>query len=211
MKHTLIVMSAYTGEMEPETRESLQLLRRAGAGFLLQAGVPDVAVARCQALSFACEALRGDAADRDVVLMMDDDMEVDVEAAQTVVTQARIRKCATAAAYATKMSTLAGTRWKDGPVKGRWLVGLGCVAIPKRLLFELEEQSESFEIRGKVYSAFTWCGPEKGTWVAEDYRLSMRLGGVDLLPVAVGHVKKTTLLPDDDTLHRIAHDEELKP
>jgi len=211
MKQTLIVMSAYTGEMEPETRESLTVLRRAGAGFLMQAGVPDVAVARCQALSFACEALRGEAADRDVVLMLDDDMEVELETAQTVVTQARIRKCATAAAYATKMSTLAGTRWKAGPTPGRWLVGLGCVAIPKRLLFELEAQSESFEIRGKAYSAFTWCGPEKGTWIAEDYRLSMRLGGVALLPVAAGHIKKTTLLPDDDTLRRIAQDEELTP
>lgn len=209
MKKTLIVMSAYTGEMEPETRASLALLRRAGAGFLLQSGVPDVAMARNQALSFACEALRGEAADRDVVLMLDDDMEVDVDAAQTVVMQARIRKYATAAAYATKLSTLAGTRWKAGPTPGRWLVGLGCVAIPKRLLFELEEQSESFEMRGKAYSAFTWCGPEKGVWVAEDYRLSMRLGGVYLLPVAVGHIKKTTLLPDDDTLSRIARDEEL--
>lgn len=209
MKKTLIAMSSYTGELEPETRESLKLLRAAGAGFLLQAGVPDVAMARCQALSFACEALRGAAADCDVVLMLDADMEVDVETAQIVVTQARIRKCATSAAYATKMSTLAGTRWKEGPTPGRWLVGLGCVAIPKRLLFELEEQSESFEMRGKAYSAFTWCGPEKGTWVAEDYRLSMRLGGVDLLPVAAGHIKKTTLLPDDDTLRRIAQDQEL--
>lgn len=211
MRQTLIVMSAYTGEMEPETRESLLKLRRAGAGFMMQSGVPDVAVARCQALSFACEALRGEAADRDVVLMMDDDMEVDVDAAETVVAQARLRKCATAAAYATKMSTLAGTRWKEGPTPGRWLVGLGCVAIPKKLLFELEEESESFEIRGKAYSAFTWCGPEKGTWIAEDYRLSMRLGGVVLLPVAAGHIKKTTLLPDDDTLARIAQDEEVSP
>jgi hypothetical protein len=208
MKGTLIVMSS-NREMEPETRASLQVLRRAGAGFLLQAGVPDVAMARCQALSFACEALRGDAADRSVVLMLDDDMEVDLDAAQAVVTQARIRKCATAAAYATKMTTLAGTRWKDSPTPGRWLVGLGCVAIPSRLLLHLEKLSESFEIQGKVYSAFTWCGPEKGTWVAEDYRLSMRLGGVHLLPIAVGHVKKATLLPDDETLQRIANDEEL--
>lgn len=208
MKGTLIVMSS-NREMEPETRASLQVLRRAGAGFLLQAGVPDVAMARCQALSFACEALRGDAADRDVVLMLDDDMEVDLDAAQAVVTQARIRKCATAAAYATKMSTLAGTRWKESPIPGRWLVGLGCVAIPSRLLLHLEKRSESFEIQGKVYSAFTWCGPEKGTWVAEDYRLSIRLGGVDLLPIAVGHIKKATLLPDDETLQRIAKNEEL--
>lgn len=209
MKKTLITMSSYNGEMEAETRESLQALRRAGAGFLLQSGVPDVAMARCQALSFSCEALRGEASDRDVVLMMDADMEVDLDAAQCVVTQARIRKCATSAAYATKMSTLAGTRWKAGPVPGRWLVGLGCVAIPAKLLFELEAESESFEVRGKAYSAFTWCGPEKGVWIAEDYRLSMRLGGVELLPVAVGHVKKTTLLPDDETLQRIAQDEEL--
>jgi len=208
MKGTLIVMSS-NREMEPETRGSLQVLRRAGAGFMLQSGIPDVAMARCLALTFACEALRADAADRDVVLMLDDDMEVELEAAQAVVTQARIHKCATSAAYATRNSALAGTRWKEAPRSGRWLVGLGCVAIPKRLLFELEAETERFEQDKRSISAFTWCGPEKGVWIAEDYRLSMRLGGVVLLPIAVGHVKKTTLLPDDETLERIGNGGEL--
>ncbi len=208
MKNTLIVMSS-NRETEPGTRDSLQQLRRAGAGFMKQEGVPDVAMARCQALSFACDALRGPAADRDVVLMMDDDMLVDVDAAQAVVTQARDRRCATSAAYSTRLATLAGMRWKESPIKGRWLVGLGCVAIPRHLLFDLEAISETFELQGKSLTAFTWCGPENGLWIAEDYRLSMRLGGVELLPIGVGHIKKTPLFPDDDTLSRIAQNEDL--
>jgi hypothetical protein len=84
-----------------------------------------------------------------------------------------------------------------------WLVGLGCVAIPRALLLELEERSESFELSGKFYRAFTWCGPEKGTWIAEDFRLSINLGGVHLCPLAVGHIKKGALWPDDETIERL--------
>jgi hypothetical protein len=82
---------------------------------------------------------------------------------------------------------------------------LGCVAIPRALLLDLEERSESFELNGKLYSAFTWCGPEKGGWVAEDFRLSINLGGVHLCPLAVGHIKKGALWPDDETLEQLAN------
>ncbi len=198
MKKTLVLMSS-NREMEHETRRSLKELTKLGAAFLHEQGSSDVAFARCRALSFACEHLRGDLADRDVVLMLDDDMEVDSETAQLVVDAARQSAKACAAAYATRTSKLAATRWKDG----LWQVGLGCVAVPAHLLLELEQSSESFEVMGKAYSAFTWCGPERGAWIAEDYRLSMRLGGVRLLPLAVGHIKKGSIWPDDETLEAI--------
>lgn len=204
MKETLVVMSS-NREMEPETRASLKALRKNGAAFLHETGSADVAFARCRALSMACEALRGACHDRSVVVMMDDDIEVELDQVQALVTQARIRKEATAMAYATRNSTLAAMRWDQAP--GRWLVGLGCVAIPRRLLLELEQASESFEVMGQAFSAFTWSGPDRGVWVAEDYRLSMRLGGVHLLPIAAGHIKKIALLPDQQTLDEIAgHD-----
>lgn len=186
-------------EMEPQMRDGLRALTRLGAAFLHEQGSSDVAFARCRALSWACEQLRGQLADRDVVLMLDDDMEVPTEAAQEVVDAARERGKACAAAYATRTSKLAATRWKDG----LWMVGLGCVAIPVPLLLELEQRCDTFEMSGKVYSAFTWSAPERGHWIAEDYRLSLQLGGVHLLPLAVGHIKKGSLWPDDETIEKI--------
>lgn len=204
MKKTMIVMSS-NREMENETRATIKALTKLGAAFLHEQGSADVAFARCRALSWACEQVRGQLFDRDVVLMLDDDMEVQAETAQAVVDRARELGAATAAAYATRTSKLAAARWQNG----RWLVGLGCVAIPVPLLLELEQASESFELMGKVYTEFTWCRAEGGAWVAEDFRLSMRLGGVHLLPLAVGHIKKGSIWPDDETIEALAKGEVL--
>jgi hypothetical protein len=168
---------------------------------LLETGSSDVAFARCRALSWACETLR-EYPERDVVLMLDDDMEVPAETAQRLVDDARSLGRACSAVYATLNSKVAAARWHERP--GLWLVGLGCVAIPRALLLELEERAESFEVNGRFYSAFTWSGPEDGSWIAEDFRLSKNLGGVRLCPLAVGHIKKGALWPDDETLARLA-------
>jgi hypothetical protein len=122
--------------------------------------------------------------------------------AQALADQARELGRACSAVYATLTAKVAAARWAEHP--GLWLVGLGCVAIPRALLLELEERSESFEVGGRFYSAFTWSGPEKGGWIAEDFRLSINLGGVHLCPLAVGHIKKGALWPDDETLEQLA-------
>lgn len=196
MKDTIIVMSS-NRELEKQTRTTLQSLTSLGALLLMETGSADVAFARCRALSWACDALRR-YPDRDVVLMLDDDMDVPPETAQALVDAARERGRACSAVYATLTSSVAAARWPEHP--GLWLVGLGCVAIPRALLLELEARAESFEMGGKPYRAFTWCGPEQGTWVAEDFRLSINLGGVHLCPLAVGHIKKGALWPDDETI-----------
>ena len=188
-------------EIEAATKKTLQALTDGGALVLLETGSSDVAFARCRALSWACETLR-EYPERDVVLMLDDDMEVPAETAQRLVDEARSLGRACSAVYATLNSKVAAARWHERP--GLWLVGLGCVAIPRALLLELEERSESFEVNGRFYSAFTWSGPEEGSWVAEDFRLSKNLGGVHLCPLAVGHIKKGALWPDDETLARLA-------
>lgn len=209
MKKTLIVMSS-NREPEKQTRESLQQLRQAGANMLEERGSSCVAFARNRALSLACEHLRaGTFGERDTVLMLDDDMEISVQVAQALVDASRKTGVATSGAYATITSRLAGTRWKERP--GRWQVGLGCLAVPQLLLLELEAASDSFEMNAKAYTQFTWVGAENGVWVGEDYRLSMQLGGVHLLPLRVGHIKKVALEPDDETLRRIAAAEELSP
>jgi len=206
MKKTLVVMSS-NREMERETRESVMALRELGAAFMLESGTGDVAFARCRALSMACEQLDGVCSDRDVVLMVDDDMEFDAATAQKIVDKARELGTPTAAAYTTINATLAAERL----VAGLWLCGLGFVAIPVPLLRQLEQQSESFEHTGKVYTAFTWSGPERGRWWHEDWRLTQRLGGVHLMPLGVGHIKKWPLYPDDETLERIAKPQSTLP
>ena len=200
MKNTIVVVSS-NREMEKATKETLQQLADLGALILLETGSSDVAFARCRALSWACETLR-EHPERDVVLMLDDDMDVPTETAQTLFQEALIRGRACSAVYATLNSKVAAARWPERP--GLWLVGLGCVAIPRALLLELEERAESFEVNGRFYSAFTWSGPEDGSWIAEDFRLSKNLGGVHLCPLAVGHIKKGALWPDDETLARLA-------
>lgn len=200
MKNTLVLMSS-NRSLEPQTKATLKALGDLGASLLMETGSADVAFARCRALSWACNVLRENS-ERETVLMLDDDMEVPAEVAQQIVDKSRELGIACSGAYATLNSKIAATRWK----RGRWLTGLGCLAIPRRLVFELEERAESFSQNGKFYSAFTWCGPSRGEWVAEDYRLSMNLGGVHLCPLAVGHIKKGSLWPDDETLAELAKD-----
>lgn len=200
MKNTIIVMSS-NREIETATKRTLQSLTDLGAIVLLETGSADVAFARCRALSWACEKLR-EYPERDVVLMLDDDMDVPAETAQTLADRARETGRACSAVYSTLTARVAAARWPGHP--GLWLVGLGCVAIPRALLLDLEERSESFEVNGRVYSALTWSGPEDGNWVGEDFRLSKNLGGVHLCPLAVGHIKKGALWPDEETLAQLA-------
>jgi len=200
MKNTIVVMSS-NREIEKQTRHTLQNLASLGAMLLMETGSADVAFARCRALSWACGKLR-EYPDRDVVLMLDDDMDVPTETAQALADKARELGRSCSAVYATLSAKVAAARWPGHP--GLWLVGLGCVAIPRALLLELEKRSESFEIDGRSYSAFTWCGPENGGWVAEDFRLSINLGGVHLCPLPVGHIKKGALWPDDETIEQLA-------
>jgi hypothetical protein len=196
---TTIVLTSTNRGYERQTKECLARFAQLGAFHLNETGSADVAFARCRALSWACEKLR-EYPERDIVLMLDDDMDVPEEAAQAVVDEARTRGRACSAIYGTLTQKVAAARWRDG----LWLVGLGCIAIPRALLLELEQRSESFERSGRFYTAFTWCGPARGEWVAEDFRLSMNLGGVHMCPIAVGHVKKGVIWPDDETIAAIA-------
>lgn len=199
MKNTIVVMST-NREMEKDTRATINSFANMGAQLLMETGSADVAFARCRALSWSCDKLR-EQPERDMVMMLDDDMAVEDATAQLLCDRARELGCAVSACYATLTRKLAAARWPRVP--GRWVVGLGCVAIPRALLLDLEERSESFEVNGKLYTAFTWCGADKGEWIAEDFRLSMQLGGVHLEPVAVGHIKKGSLWPDDETLEHL--------
>lgn len=201
MKKVILLMSCKDGweGCEKETKTSVLAVCKLGAHRMIESGSSDVSFARSRALSFACEAIRGELAECDVVLMVDDDMEFSPEMAQEVVDKCRELGRPTSAAYATLTSKLAAMRWRDG----LWCCGLGLFAIPVPMLLELEARSESFELFGKAYSQFTWSGADRGQWFSEDFRLCIELGGAVLLPLGAAHIKKAALLPDDETIEQI--------
>jgi len=207
MKNMIVVMSS-NRELEKQTKNTLAELSRLGALVLMESGSADVAFARCRALTWTCDVLR-EHPERDVVLMLDDDMDVPTDVAQALADAARELGRPCSAAYATLTSTVAASRWEGHP--GLWLVGLGCLAIPRTSLLDLESRAEVFSINGKSYRAFTWCGPDRGNWIAEDYRLSINLGGVLLCPLSVGHIKKGSIWPDEGTLDRLEQEFPYEP
>lgn len=218
----VLIVVATNREMERGTKESIGALRKAGAVLLVAEGHSDVSQARNHTLSMACDLLR-DHPERTVVLMLDDDMIVPRDVAAALATEALASGYACSAAYATANGKLAGGRWyappecaddrgqwRSGMIR-RWQLGLGCIAIPTALLFELEKSSESFEVEGKILTQFTWSKAENGVWVAEDFRLCRQLGGVALMGLGVGHVKKGEIWPDDETLAAIREQRDVVP
>lgn len=200
MKNTLIVLST-NRSIEPRTEASIVQCQRAGAAYLPHREAPaDVACARNLAFSIACETIRK-YPERDVVLCVDDDMEFPLTTAQELVDTVRREGVGAGAVYATLAGTVAGGPMKDVP--GRFECGLGLLGIPAHALLKLEQESESFELAGRTFSEFTWCCAEDGLWVGEDYRLCRRLGGVLLLPLGAGHIKKSPLWPDQATLDAV--------
>jgi hypothetical protein len=102
------------------------------------------------------------------------------------------------------------------PFPGKWITGLGFLAIPRAALLALADDSPAFEWRaGQMAWAFCESkvhylgdGEQQRTmWIGEDYCLCLRLGGVDLLPIAVGHLKTVPLTADEETLRRIREGE----
>lgn len=205
MKNTILVMST-NREAENLTRACVRQLQDAGAALIEHTGAPsDVACARNIALTRACAALKQHPA-RDVILCVDDDMAFTLETAQALVNSVRATGVGASAVYATLAGTVAACPLSGHP--GRFQTGLGLLALPRGPLLELELQSKLFKMAaGEAYREFVWCGAEGGFWVGEDFRLCRRLGGVMLLPLAAGHIKKQELWPDDATLQHVARGE----
>lgn len=213
MKNTVLVCS-YNRPMQESTRKILQELTRAlpgdtrGAAYISQTGCADVALARNVALSGAMRAVR-QLGDRDVVLMVDDDMLFTRAQAQALVDEARASQVPCAAMYATTMGTLAAVRVHvEGATEQRWLAGLGLLALPVKSLLILEEHSRTFKLQEEErHTEFTWSAVDDadGNWYSEDYTFCRRLGGVRLLPIGIGHLKTIPLYPDDTTIEAVAH------
>lgn len=230
MKRTIITCS-YNRPIQDDTMRAISQLLQRGAAYVPQKGVADVTLARNMALTGACAGLRKlntelrkqltdhianpgfefhpsrefDARRRDMILMVDDDMQFQPDQAQELVNHARCTGVAASAMYATLASSLAASAMdvqRAGEPR-RWLTGLGLIAIPAVLLLELERDSERFEMLNGTNVAFTSSGAKNGRWMSEDFTLTERLGGVHLLPIAVGHLKTIPIYPDAATVELI--------
>lgn len=195
MQKTLILCS-HSRPIQERTLQSVSDCVARGAAFLTQAGITDVTLARNLALSGALRA----SADQDVILMVDDDMVFTADDAEQLVTHARETNVAASAMYGTTMGTLAATRLKTASGAQRWATGLGLLAIPVALLTELAARSAQFDFEGSKSWGFTWSLASGGNYWSEDFTLCRRLGGVHLLPIAVGHLKTIPIYPDDETV-----------
>lgn len=208
MKNTIILCST-NRSIHDQTRLSIQEGRVAGARYIETHGCADVSLARNVGLSQVHAAMqRPELAGIDTLVMVDDDMVFTLETVNALVAHARSTGIAASAMYATTLGTLAGSKWKGH--EGRWLTGLGLLAVPMKEIDRLAAVSPRFKLYGpNELVAFTWSTPDEGEWWSEDYTLCKRLGGVALLPVVAGHLKTIPLLPDDVTVERIRAGENL--
>lgn len=215
MKKTLMVISTNRG-LHPETLEAVRACRNAGARLVQQHGASDVSLARNHALSMAKRALELDEGkDIDAILMIDDDMVFTLNDAQRLVDRIRETGAPASATYVQVGGALAASRmtpWctvEEGeqpqPMRpGSWHVGLGFVAFGAGALLELAADSNEFNLRGETCWEFTRSRAVAGDYISEDYCLSRRLGGVELLPLEVGHLKMTAIYPHENLLARVA-------
>lgn len=206
MNKVLIVMVS-NRDLQPQTEACVRELRERGMAYALSNAGSDVAQARNFSLSRACEMLR-EHPEWDTVFMLDDDMVCKVEDVAELLKQTRERQQPCSCIYMTEDQRLAGGLWlqggrfDDGTFK--WQMGLGALMIPRAALLELEASSASYEqTDAGVLTEFTWTEAEGGEWIGEDYRLCRRLGGVRLLPLEAGHVKRVALWPHPKSLDTV--------
>jgi hypothetical protein len=211
MKHVLVLTSS-NRLMEHQTTVAVQELVNRGAGHIEQRDTGDVSLARNLALSMACQALQN--GPHEAVLMIDDDMVFTPEQAEALVTHALSREVAASACYVLSDGRLAATHLSGD----RWLTGLGFLAIPRSLLLAVASRATRFRAhRGSkdwVVEFTRSCADlvmdGEPHWDPEDYRFTRQLGGCELLPIAVGHVKKRVLLPDHTKLSAFIAEEQGK-
>jgi hypothetical protein len=170
---------------------------------LLASEISDIAGGRSWLLSRAL--LAAEKHGKDVVMLVDDDMDFSLAHAETLVAAVRDTGYPCSAIYPTETGAFAGRRW----CPFRYLVGLGFCALPTTLLRSTAErlkQVEYGENREPIWP-FAPSGPNyaQGCWMAEDYSFSALLGGFYLLPMSVGHIKPVPLTADGETIERLTN------
>lgn len=185
----LIVVSTNRG-VSNQTRVCIEALRAKGAQYIEQQGCSDVALARNIALSQAVQELKG----IETVLMIDDDVIFTVGDAEKIITSSQGKKLPTGGCVVTAHGKFSGKPL----TKNKWLTGLSFLAVPANMLLELASRSKVVQLNDTSCYIFTWCGVEDKSWMGEDYRLLQRLGGAQILPVRIGHLKLIPMWPAEE-------------
>ena len=201
MKNVLVVRSSNRA-IDEAAADCVLALVSDGAALIKQRGSSEVSYARNFALTSAVRALKHPTSQADVVLMVDDDM-VFTPAQAFELTGAAVRIGAPCSAC-----YLLGNGFPpfERLPSGRFVGGLGMLAIPRSCLLELAERSHVYRDReGQPMVEFTWSASDLDAagdrrWVSEDWRLTERLGGFELLPIAIGHLKTRALFPPAATI-----------
>jgi len=218
LEKTVIAIPTHRGLTNAPTKECVRQLVAAGAEMRVGTGLADLAGGRSWLLSRCLES--AEAQGRTCILCVDDDMVFTVADANKLIEFALEHNVAASAMYPTAEGRLAATRYvtkRQGALTvERFKVGLGFCAVPVKLLQSVRDSfpgPASYTENGTIYpfcESRARYDREPAEWVAEDYDFSEKLGGVVLLPIAVGHLKTVPLYADQVTMERIANGEELE-
>lgn len=211
MKNLLIVIASNRAQPNDRLFKSLASFAARGTAIIHHTGTTDVALARNVSLTLAHTVLLQN--QHDMVLMLDDDMVFNDNHVIEVLDYAYHSKRPTSACYVLSSGALAARRRN-----GKWMTGLGFLAIPSKVLLDLAEQSLRFTcpLEGAVKSTDiiqfteTRLAPvgDKLEWQGEDFVFCERLGGVNLVPVSVGHLKQQVLQAASEPLKQFLEEQE---
>ena len=211
MAKRLLVCSSYNGVSQQTQRGINECLTHGWATYI-QTGCADVALARNIALTAIVDQVPDD--DQHAILMVDDDIVFTLQDAERICAMACDTGQAVSAIYSTSDGKLPAMQLKPkySEAETMFLTGLGFLAIPANCFHELAYDSEKTTHEGRELIVFTWTAPANwderqshenlSMWISEDYRLTLRLGGVLLAKLGVGHLKQVPLYPDKETIER---------
>ena len=183
---TAILVCSHTAISGP-TQVMLDACRRDGAQLQTLYGVSDIALARNRILTVSLEAIKRTTLD--TVLLIDDDISAPLSHVQELVHESRSRKLPVSGVYANAEGIPNAIEW---PLTGKWLTGLGFIAIPVAALEALKARTVEGN-SGEDIKLFCQSGyhvERPGFWTSEDYWLCLQLGGVMLAPIPADHYKR---------------------
>lgn len=187
---TLVLCVTYTRPTE-ETEACLEALELDGGAIVRVTGGANICRARSVAFDRALAVMQAEHDDVfDTVLCVDGDVTFAPKQARAAVLVSIEQRAPVAAPYVLRDGAWCCRPWREG----RWLAGLGFLAVPRALL---EQRAAELAPLGGIRP---WCltgeHPElPGEWTGEDFWFCLHWGGAVVLPSPVGHVKPVPLVP----------------
>lgn len=212
MRNLLIVIASNRAQPNDSLFKNLAGFAARGTAIIHHVGTTDVALARNVSLTMAHAVLQQQK--HDMVLMLDDDMVFNDSHVNAILGAAAQSMRPTSACYVMASGALAARRRNR-----KWLTGLGFLAIPSDVLCALADDSPRFKcpLDGAInqleiieFTGTRIVTHEDGTreWQGEDFVFCERLGGINLAPVSVGHLKPKVLQPSPDHIKAFLDEQE---